>query len=321
MIDFKDDEAFGEQVNILVRVQQEIISTAFVVLLECRQEVVDIKVRERYLDVSLFHILAVHVPQILIEGIEAGNDGMIRPDKFDIGIDGRTEFACFGLGDMFISTFPEREQQRTDTFPFLHIEEIVIGIERIKGDRMCISIGEIDPVLTLGFVVDEFTQALIRVTRINQEDMCPLLVILAYHVVGKERLTTTRRTQDKFVTVGDDSLFHRQIRYIQVDGLTRKAVCHLDTEGRERILVVRLSGKKAERRLYKCIERLFRRKVCRITGNTRPVERCRINGVMTRVAFHKSKCRTHVILDLAKFFLIATPCQHIEVGTDRGQSL
>ena len=32
---------------------------------------------------------------------------MIRPDKFDIGIDGRTEFACFGLGDMFISTFPK----------------------------------------------------------------------------------------------------------------------------------------------------------------------------------------------------------------------
>ena len=72
---------------------------------------------------------------------------MIRPDKFDIGIDGRTEFACFGLGDMFISTFPKCKQQRADTLPFLYIEEIVIGIERIKGDRMCISIGEIDPCL------------------------------------------------------------------------------------------------------------------------------------------------------------------------------
>ena len=39
------------------------------------------------------------------------------------------------------------------------------------------------------------------------------------------------------------------------------------------------------------------------------------------MAFHKSKCRAHVILDLAKFFLIAAPCQYVEVSTDGGQSL
>ena len=66
---------------------------------------------------------------------------------------------------------------------------------------------------------------------------------------------------------------------------------------------------------------LFCGKVCRIARNTRPVERCRINGIVARVAFHKSKCRAYVILNLAKFFLIAAPCQHVEVGTDRGQSL
>ena len=33
-----------------------------------------------------------------------------------------------------------------------------------------------------------------------------------------------------------------------------------------------------------------------------------------KTLLHKSKCRTHVILDLAKFFLIAAPCQHVEVG-------
>ena len=39
--------------------------------------------------------------------------------------------------------------------------------------------------------------------------MRPLLVILAYHVVGEKRLTTARRTQDELVAVGNDSLFHR----------------------------------------------------------------------------------------------------------------
>ena len=84
-----------------------------------------------------------------------------------------------------------------------------------------------------------------------------------------------------------------------MDGLSRQAVCHLDAEGRERVLIVRLFRKEAEGWLDKSIKRLFCRKVCRIAGNTCPVERCRINGVVAWVAFHKSKCRAHVILDLA----------------------
>ena len=84
--------------------------------------------------------------------------------------------------------------------------------------------------------------------------MRPLFVILTYHVVGKERLATTRRTQDKLVTVGDDSLFHRQIRYVQMNWFSRKAVCHFDTKGRERILVVCLCRKETEGRLDKSIE-------------------------------------------------------------------
>ena len=84
--------------------------------------------------------------------------------------------------------------------------------------------------------------------------MRSLLVILAYHVVGKERLTTTRRTQDKLVTVGDDSLFHWQIRYIQMNRFSRKAVCHFDTKRRERVLIVRLCREETEGRLDKSIE-------------------------------------------------------------------
>ena len=109
LVDFKDDKAFREQVDILVRVQQEIITTAFVVLLECRQEVVDIEVRERYLDVTLLHILAVHVPQILIEGIETGRNAVVSTYQLDIRVHGRTKFTSLGLSDMLICTLPERE--------------------------------------------------------------------------------------------------------------------------------------------------------------------------------------------------------------------
>ena len=56
---------------------------------------------------------------------------------------------------------------------------------------MLIGIGEINTVLALGLAVDKLAQALIAVTRIDQKHVRPLLVILAYHVVGKERLATT----------------------------------------------------------------------------------------------------------------------------------
>ena len=70
---------------------------------------------------------------------------------------------------MLICTLPKREQQRADTLPFLHVEEVIICIERVEGYRTFIGIGEIHTVLTLGLAVDKFTQALIGVTRINQK--------------------------------------------------------------------------------------------------------------------------------------------------------
>ena len=94
---------------------------------------------------------------------------------------------------MLVGTLPEREQQRTDTLPFLYIEEVIIRVERVEGNRTFIGIGEIHAVLALGLAVDKLAQALIAVTRIDQEHVCPLLVILAYHVVGEKRLTTARR--------------------------------------------------------------------------------------------------------------------------------
>ena len=86
---------------------------------------------------------------------------MVSTYQLDIGVHGRTKFAGLGLSDMLISTFPEREQQRTDTLPFLHVEEVIVRIKRVEGYRTFIGIGELHAVLTLGLAVDKFTQALI----------------------------------------------------------------------------------------------------------------------------------------------------------------
>ena len=62
---------------------------------------------------------------------------------------------------MLICTFPKCKQQRTDTLPFLNIEEVIIRIKRVEGYRIFIGIGKIHAVLTFGLAVDKFTQALI----------------------------------------------------------------------------------------------------------------------------------------------------------------
>ena len=81
--------------------------------------------------------------------------------------------------------------------------------------------------------IDKVTQPLIRVTRIDKQHMRTLLVILPYHMVGEEGLSTARRTEDELVAVGDDTTLHRQIRNIQMDRLARQAVHHTHTERRE----------------------------------------------------------------------------------------
>ena len=73
---------------------------------------------------------------------------------------------------------------------------------------MLIGIGEINTVLALGLAGDKLAQALIAVTRIDQEYVRPLLVILAYHVIGEERLATARRTENELVAIGNDTFLH-----------------------------------------------------------------------------------------------------------------
>jgi len=53
-------------------------------------------------------------------------------------------------------------------------------------------------------VVDKLGQPQVAVTRIDQQHVRALLVILAYHVVGEEGLTRPARPKYELVAVGGD---------------------------------------------------------------------------------------------------------------------
>ena len=75
-------------------------------------------------------------------------------------------------------------------------------------------------------------QALIAVSRVHQDNVGILFPVLPQEVVGEERLSRTRRTQDELVAVRGDAFLHRQVGDIEMNGLAA-AVSHLDAERRK----------------------------------------------------------------------------------------
>lgn len=75
------------------------------------------------------------------------------------------------------------------------------------------------------------------------------------------------------------------------------AVAHLNPEGRERIPVISLFDKEAERLLDKGVKRFFGRKVALAAGNSRSEKRGYINGIMPGLAAHKGQCRPCVVFN------------------------
>ena len=106
-----------------------------------------------------------------------------------------------------------------------------------------------------------------------------------------------------------------------MDRAAGEAIGHFDAEGRERVTVIRFGGKEAERRVEEGVEGFFGREVGGVAGDARPVERCRVDRVVPRAAFHERQGRADVVLDLAQLLGVFAPRQHVEVRTDRGQPL
>ena len=116
--------------------------------------------------------------------------------------------------------------------------------------------------------------------------MRTLLVILAHHVVGEERLSAATRPKYELVAVGGDAFLHGQIRNVDVQRATAYPVHHFDTERRKRTLVVRFFHEQAESLPQKCVETFLCGEVGFVTGYARPKERGRIDRIVAWLALH-----------------------------------
>ncbi len=207
----EDDEPLAEQVDVLRGVEQEVVASAPVILPHGGEHVVDVEVLLLHLDVTLCQFPAVVVAHILVEGVERGDDATVGSDALDIGTHGTAQFAAFRLRHLVVLRLPERQQQRLDAVLLLHVEHVIVGVERVEADRLLLRVGEIHAVRAARLAPYHLAQALIGVSRVHQYHMRALLVVLPHEVVHEERLAAARRTQHELVAVGGDTPLHRQV--------------------------------------------------------------------------------------------------------------
>ncbi len=169
--------------------------------------------------------------------------------------------------------------------------------------------------------VDQVAQPLVGVAGIHQQHVCPLLVILPYHVVGKEGLARAGRAEDKFVPVRDGAVLHRQVGDVQMDRFSGQAVHHADAERGKGVLVGGFPDEQAQGLLDKGVETLLGREISGIAGYCRPEEGRHIHRVVARLGLHQRQLAAHIVLDALEFFPVIAPCHDIAVRTDGGQPL
>ena len=175
-VDFEDDKAGVKQVKLLVRVQQVVIFSTFVVRLQHVEKVSKVKIL--FPDLFLTKQSRIIGGEILVKAVERGNDAIIRLDTLDKERHGIGEGDLLRTGGRLVVLFPKGQQQGLDALPFLHVEYLIRRIERIETDGALIRIGEINPVLSLRLVAYHLAQALITVSRVYQDDMGVLLPVL-----------------------------------------------------------------------------------------------------------------------------------------------
>ena len=318
-VDLEDDETLGEQVDVLRRIEQEVVTSAAVVLPERGEEVVDVEVGLLHLDVACLQLLPVGAFHVLVKGVEAGRDAPVSANQLHIGGHGAAQFGGLGLGDFLTLALPQREQQRFDAVLLLHVEDVVVGVERIERDGLLFRVGKVDAVRPARLAPYHLAEPLIGVARVHEHHVRALLIVLSYEVVHEERLAAARGTEHELVAVGDDAALHGQVGDVQMQGLAREAVDHLDAEGRGRAAVVRLFGEEAHRLLGERVKTLLGGEVGAVAGHGRPEERRAVYGVVARHALHARQLAARVVLDVPELLLVIAPCHDVEVRPDRGQ--
>ena len=251
------------------------------------QKVIQIEILPAHLDSPFFQLRAVHVPHELVERVEVRDDTPVSLDAVDVRRYRTAQFSRLRFRNLVVLAFPQGQQQGFDTVLLLHVEHEIIRVERVEADRIFFGVREVNPVLPLGLLVYHLAKPLIGVTRIDKHYVRALLVILAHHVVHEEGFSATAGPQHEFVSVGRDSLFHRQVGNIHVQGLSREPVHHLDAERRRRVLVVRFLREETDRLFDKGIKGFLRRKIGGVARNTRPEQGRRVHRVVVRLALHE----------------------------------
>ena len=318
-VNLEDDEPLAEQVDVLRGVEQEVVASAPVILPHGGEHIVDVEVGLLHLYLTFRQFAAVVVAHILVEGVERGDDAPVSPDTLDIGVHRTAQFAALRLRHFVVLRLPERQQQCLDAVLLLHVEHVIIGVERVERNRFLLRVGEIHAVRPVCLAPDHLAQALIGVSRVHQHHVRTLLVVLPHEVVHEKRLATARRTQHELVAVGGDAPLHRQVADVEVQRFSREPVHHLDAEGRERAAVVGFLREEAHRLLDEGVETLFRREVRRVAGHRRPVERRAVDGVVARHALHACQLAAHIVLDMLQFLRVIAPRHDVEVRPYRGQ--
>ena len=85
----------------------------------------------------------------------------------------------------------------------IHIVPLLTATERIEPERMFRIIGIIDAILAIRFLTDNLTQALIRVTDINDGNVLAGFIEILNKGIHRKRLTGTGRTDDNAVHIVD----------------------------------------------------------------------------------------------------------------------
>ena len=305
------------QVDLLVRVQKEVIVPSLVERFQHVQEPVDV-------EVLLTHPLFLHHPAVvvtdeLVEPVEVRPEFRVVRNPADIGVHRAGKGYLLGAFRHLILPFPQGQDQRLDALPLFHVELPVLAVEGVEGDRAVLLIRYVDPVLPAGALMDEPAQPLVAVSRIHQQDVRALLVIVAHEMVGEEGLAAARRPQDEFVAVGRDAPLHRLVRDVQMDGPAAEPVRHLDAEGREGGGMVRLPDEEAGRLFDERVEGLLGGKITLPAGDARPVKGRRVHGIVPGLAAHLCQGRAGVVPDVPQPLPVLRPDHDVAVAAHGNQ--
>ena len=198
----EDDEPLAEQVDVLRGVEQEVVASAPVILPHGGEHIVDVEVGLLHLYLTFRQFAAVVVAHILIEGVERGDDAPVSPDTLDVCVHRTAQFAALRLRHFVVLRLPERQQQCLDAVLLLHVEHVIIGVERVERNRFLLRVGEVHAVRPVCLAPDHLAQALIGVSCVHQYHVRTLFVVLPHEVVHEKRLAAARRTQHELVAVG-----------------------------------------------------------------------------------------------------------------------